>query len=189
MKTITKNLYSFDELTKENKEKVIEIERRKRASSDYLPLMEEICDSFKAVFRYSCITLKDWEIGLYRSNCRVQFQNEETENLSGRRALAWLENNLLGKFRTTRNTKNSLKYREHLGSVKDCPFTGTCFDHDFLDSLVKDIRSGETLRTAYEGLASVAQNLIENENDHYMSDESIVEDLQERGDVFEQGGN
>lgn len=155
---------------------------------------DEIIDSLKAVFEHSNIALRDWEIDSYsHGHSSVKFDMEiSIESLSGQRAIAWLENNLLNQFRYKdgiQHIKERVWMSEHIkshtrsdgvfihkpGELKSCPLTGCCFDEDFLESLIKDINSGYTLFDAYRRLAKVASRLFENEWEQQTSEESFLE--------------
>ncbi len=151
-------------------------------SSDQLPWQGEIMDSMKAVFEESNIRLLDWEI----STCSYSFVKFEMDsdvgNLEGNRALAWLENNLFYKFRENRPFLKRVKYYDHkpynfthYGKRKDCPLTGVCFDEDYLDSLVSDIKGHCTLSDAYHNLADVAAKLFWDEYIYTQTEEYFIE--------------
>jgi hypothetical protein len=59
--------------------------------------------------------------------------------------------------------------------IHPCPFTGVCFDEDFIESLLKDIKQGESLGDAYQNLALVAGKLMESEIEQVNSEENFLE--------------
>ena len=61
------------------------------------------------------------------------------------------------------------------GESWSCEFTGVCYDHDFLDSLLDDIKSGCTLQEAFCNLASTYQKLLNNEIEDQMSESYFVD--------------
>jgi hypothetical protein len=152
-----------------------------RAGNEEIPWTDEIMDSLKALFKASGIALRDWSIGAY-SYSYVKFDMEEgVQELSGSRALAWLENNLFSDLRERRRFINRVKKYEKwhdftkFGEIPSCPLTSICFDEDFIESLVKDIKAGDSLKEAYENLASVASKLFEAEYDYQNSEENFLE--------------
>lgn len=160
--------------------------------NDEIHWSDEIMDSLKACFKASGIRLTDWSIGA-DSYSYVRFDmDSDVRELSGNRALAWLENNLLGDLRvefhpytfvlpsgTIHKTKRAelAKYGQYYrpGMIKPCPFTGVCFDEDMIESLLKDIKAGETLGDAYSNLADVARRLFESEIEYQNSEENFLE--------------
>lgn len=188
MRIQTTEVYKFEELSEEAKDKVIQRIKDERANDDYIPWRDEIMDSFKATFEAAGVTLRDWEVGPYcYSSCRV-YMGDASE-LTGGRAMAWVENNLFGQFRVKRNTRESLRWGRFVGSRPECPMTGMSFDEDMFDSLTKALKTGDTLKEAFEGLADTAQKLMEEELDNYMSEETILDDLTNNGDEFTREGD
>jgi hypothetical protein len=60
------------------------------------------------------------------------------------------------------------------GTIGDCPFTGMCYDDDFLDALRKNIKDGDTLKTAFESLDGVFVKLLESANDYQRTEEYFL---------------
>lgn len=179
MRTI--KLYSPEELKKRNEEG---FERAyqwyKDNCCDEIPWQHEIMDSFKAVFKASGLKIRDWSISAYDYSSVSFDMDSDVRDLSGNRAMAWLENNLLGDLRERRTFINRVKkydkwfdFTKH-NQIPDCPLTGVCFDHDFIDSLVKSIRDGDTLGEAYSGLAAVAGRMFESEIEGMQSEEEFL---------------
>jgi len=168
MKTKTINIYSFDELSEEAKEKALQDYRERQTEIFW---MDETIESLKGLFKNcSGVSLKDYSLDKYNSWIHIEFTNDEVEEFTGKRALAWIENNLLSNIRYkwginyikdrvwTSDCVKSLRkdgYFIHLADTKkDCPFTGYYADDDLLDDLIKEIKSETDLKTAFEGLAS-----------------------------------
>lgn len=150
-----------------------------------IPWGGEIMDSLKATFKAAGIRLTDWEIGP-DSYSYVRFaMDSDVRDLSGPRAMAWLENNLLGDLRIPFSGSKRwelAKYGQYYrpGMIKPCPFTGVCFDEDMLESLQRDIKAGESLGDAFSYLATVASKAMESEVRYLQSEEYFLEqsDLQ-----------
>lgn len=190
MKTI--KVYTPAELQEKNPEGFERALEWYRDSINDVPWMDEIMDSLKAIFKASDLRLRDWSIdGTYPGSSTVQFEmDSDVADLSGLRAMAWLENNLLGSLRLpdsyrerwhksdcVREAGLDLPYYRtgKAGEIKSCPFTGVCFDDDFLDALIKAVKDGDTLQEAYQGLAFVAGKLMESEIEYEMSEEAFLE--------------
>lgn len=200
MRTQTRKIYTFSELRKAGREHAIEVAKASRENSSDVPWMDEIMDSLKGLFKAVVgVDMSDWSVGphSYRTHLKAVFYREEVENLSGPRAMAWLENNLLGRLRVEDHgkgmrgnrqkaykLKDALRYGYRIGSIPDCPFTGYCADDDLLDALRREVKEGRTLKGAFQGLAEEAATLMEHEIDYYMSDESIIENLKGIGHEF-----
>lgn len=149
--------------------------------------LNEMMDSIKGLFaKCSGVKLVDWSIGAYNrgNHIKVEFAEDAAANLSGPRAMAWIENNLLYALRNkwkpiSKQPKAEWEYRKWYkpGHISDCPFTGMCYDCDILESLLKDIRDGETLKDAFRGIADAAEKTLEGEYDYLRSREYIEERL------------
>jgi hypothetical protein len=193
MKQIT--VYSIKEL---------EGEAKKRAISDYKSILDEcfwdsgndIVDSYKSCLKAFNITLKNYSIGAYDRGTFARLDiDDNIKELRGARALSWLENNGLNDLRITR--KQYLERRGdffsfgklyRVGCIKPCPFTGICYDDDFLDSLINDVKSGSALEDAFNGLLSTCTKLLESESDYRSSEEYIMEELEVNEYLFTDRG-
>lgn len=114
MKTNTVITYSASEL-QEQHPRAFERALGRFVQNNDCDWSEEIFDSLKAVCEASDVKLTDWNLGAYnRSNhIKVEFPNEETEELSGKRAIAWLENHLFGPLRVRGNVRID-DWRKHI---------------------------------------------------------------------------
>lgn len=196
MKTKTINIYQFSELSDEAKEFAIQ---QYREGNTEIFWANETLQSLKGLFE-NCngVSLKDWSLGECQSWIRVSFTNDEVEELSGKRAIAWIENNLLSNIRIPCNSfslngtrKKLAQYGSYYraGMIKPCPFTGYCADDTFLNDLIKEIKSGTDLKTAFEGLATIYQKIINDEIEYQNSDENISEHLEVNEYEFDEEGN
>lgn len=171
---------------------------REYVAQDSYPA-DEIMNSLKGLFEAANVKMRDWEIGAYsHSYLRADFAQEGTEELRGARAFAWIENNLLGPLRApwglepvkrydkkySHGTHNTLynvedgKPRRRWtkpGELKECPFTGMCYDKDLIDALLKAIKAGDTLKEAFEGLADDVRCMIEDDDEYRSKEESFIE--------------
>lgn len=194
MRTETIKIYKFNELPEESKQKAIEKYRIESGRLGDYPWVREIVDSFRAVFGFSGIHIKNYSIGDY--NSYVEFDMDDgVRQLSGNRARTWLENNLFSRVRISRNDymrnrKNYFCYGSayRIGKIKPCPFTGYCADEDFIEDLKESIDSGETLERAYKLLAHKATKLIEAEIESQLTDEYISETLSINDYEFTENG-
>lgn len=176
MRQETRKIYLFDELPDDAKERAIE---NYRAHNDEIFWQSEIFDSLKTLLDTAGIKLLDYSLGLDHSYIKIDL-DPDVANLTGARALAWLENNLLYKLRITRaeylkHRRDFLRYGSdyRIGKIKPCSLTGYCADDDFLDALLKDARAGNPLGDCFKWLANTYQRILQDEYDHQNSDEYI----------------
>lgn len=190
IKTIA--LYKFSELSEESKKRAIE---RYRESNDEIFWQDEIFDSMIKVFeKCDGVSLKDYSLGLCSySYVKSEFRDDATAELTGARALGWLENNLFSNLRMTRsqylkNRKANFGYGYRVGKIPDCPLTGYCADHDFLEALTENVLSGKTLKDSFNSLADTYVKLLESENDSQNSEEYISEHFEANEYEFTEDG-
>ena len=191
MKTITREykIYKYTELSKEAKEKV-----KENFGQSECFWTDDTIKSFQELFN-SCdnISLDDYSLGDYQSYARVSFTYSEIEEMTGKRAMAWIENNLLYNIRVSYYGQKRKELRQYgkyyyAGKIKPCPFTGYCSDDDFLESLLNDIKEGSTLKDAFENLASVCQKLIQSEIEHQYSEEYAKDTCEANDYIFLEDG-
>jgi len=172
MKQELVTLYEFSELDDGAKE---------RATNYYINncydsnTTREIFDSLQALLNLAGVTFKEFNYGhLY-----LDFPDNMRE-LSGGRAMAWLENNLLSSLRIPYKGKERWKLSRYgseyrAGKIRPCPFTGMCFDADFLDALIKDVKEGHNLADCFTRLGNTLQTLIDSAEQWETSAEYITE--------------
>lgn len=61
------------------------------------------------------------------------------------------------------------------GSDWSCEFTGVCFDHDFIDDLLENVRLGESLYDSLKWLADKCGKLIEQELETQQTEEYFID--------------
>lgn len=182
MKDITITLYTAEELKSANPEAFEKALERYQNEQAEVFWADETIESMKEVFKASGIALREYNIDYsWPSGSAVRFDMEnDVFDLTGVRAQAWLENNLLSGLRIPfygpkrwEVAKYGSYYRP--GMIKPCPFTGYCADDDFLESLQKDIKDGECLGDAYKNLAVEAGKMLESELEYQNSEEHFLE--------------
>lgn len=112
--------------------------------------------------------------------------NDDILDLSGPRALAWLENHILSPLRIPwsgperrRLARFGPYYRP--GLVKPCPLTGVCYDEDLLSTLACTLRDGATVREAIQAFFHTARTLIAQEQENFESIEYATEVAEQSG--------
>lgn len=173
MQTHTVTTYTYDELTSEAKDYAFSEWRQGVDSDPYVPFDDDIRGSIRGGIESAGLTLSDWNIGTNAySWLKVAGLDDgwtTASELRGKRALAWLENNLLAQYRIpwsgeqrTSVAKYGRFYRP--GMVSPCPFTGYYLDDVVIDHLINRIsKCDDTLEKAFESLASVWQRASEDE--------------------------
>lgn len=199
MRQETINIFKFNELSEDAKQKAIEEYRNNTLKHGDFHWISEIVDSLKGLFEsFDSVHLTDYNLGSYNRNNRIKvsFDNEEAEDLRGKRALAYLENNLLNNIRISRqaylmNRKDYLRFGNsyRVGKIEPCPFTGYCADDDFLSSLLKDIKKGFTLKESCLNLADKAAELIEAEEQSQLENDYISDTILANEYEFLQDGS
>lgn len=178
MRTEKIELFKFEELSEEAKEHAIEKYREENWRYG-IAWQEEIFDSLKTLLKTANIPLRDYELNLERSWIKIDIDDAVGE-LHGKRAMAWLENNLLSKLRVPfvgKKRWERSKYGYRAGFIPDCPFTGYCADDDYLDSLIADVKSGSCLKDCFLWLANKYQEILNSEYEFQNSDEYIEDAL------------
>lgn len=150
---------------------------RDRVMADEFALdqtMGELMASLRGMAESSGVTLKDWSIGVYGyAHLSVTFPNEDwgdsAGDLTGQRALTWITNNLTAYYPVVPVTQREYPW-ERGGKRIECPFTGAWCDDTLTAGLVEAIESGDTLRGAWESLAGVMQQLLQDEDEYHASE-------------------
>lgn len=184
----TVKVYTAKQLKKKYPEAYDRAFQKYRDHIDEVPWSNEIVDSLKSLCKAAGVSLRDWSLGAYSpSYIRVEFPDRSEyfyggviKDLTGQRAVAWLENNLYGRLRipwTGPRRWEVAKYGDGYrpGQIKPCPFTGVCYDEDYMDALNEAVRKGETLQEAFEGLGDTARHLLEIELDDEQSEERFLD--------------
>ena len=209
MRTETRNIYTAAELkTLDDGGAAFA-----RAFRDYLDGQDrdglefetsDLMGSLKGLFTAcSGVRLADWNIGVCNRNngLRADFtggrhydSGADVSALSGPRAIAWLENNLLAGLRVPWTGGKRAKLRKYgplyyPGMIKPCPFTGMCYDDDLLTALVDNVRGGMDLNAAFEDLADVAARILEAANDYQRTEKYFMDEAAANEQEYDENGN
>jgi hypothetical protein len=169
MKTIQFTVYSAKEL-KDKNPKSYEKAFRKFQDSQYrwgLRYGREMFESLEALIKLGGYELKRYSLG--GSDCQgnyVELDHQDCDEISGRRACAWIENNILTKL------------RDEKGELNPTKLTGYCFDYDLIEALQKFIKEGCTIREAFESLASTYAKEADQEWEDQTSEERFLSDAE-----------
>lgn len=189
-KTIT--VYSFSELSEKAKENAM----RGFPEPDCEYTLSECVDSLKALCKHAGVNLRDWSLGPegYRSYVKVEIggsmSGDEPGALTGKRAFAWIENNILGPLRQPWPLNAKGRRYTRPGHVPACPLTGVCFDEDLLD-VFRDRDPRITLLDRFRSLADVIARICEADLEYQASDEYRAEYAEAffEGATFTKDGN
>jgi len=173
MRTIRTKVYQFSELGEPAKQKAIEWYRD---GNEYIH-SGEVLDTIKKGLAQFGATLKNYSIDWDNINCSyfaIDLETtDEIEELEGVRLWKYLHNNNMLAYwnKYHKKTQNLL--------AGDCPFTGICFDEDFLDNIRKFVKKPDST-TFKELLTDAVYNTINagcKDWDYINSDEGIEESI------------
>lgn len=175
----------------------------------------DMMNSLKGLCNAADVKMRDWSLGAYNrgNNLSVTIPGEDdgAGDIKGARALAWIENRILGPLRapwglrSLKETNVKLSHGTHNpvynvegrkavrrwtapGHVPDCPFTGMCYDDDFLGDVIKSVKEGRTIKEAFEDLADLFARMLEDEYEYQGKEEQFLEAAEANGWEFEEDG-
>lgn len=166
MKTIEMNAYTASELKNECP-KGFEKAFNSFQQGEYergLNWGDEMLNSLKALIELGGYKLKGYSLG--DSSCRdnhIKIDEQNCDKLSGKRAMAWLKNNILSKL------------RDKKGKLDAGKLTGYCMDYTLVESLEESIKSGSTIRDAFRDLVNPYVSEIDSEWENQTSEETFIE--------------
>lgn len=116
--------------------------------------------------------------------------------LSGPRAMAWLENNVVGQLRQPWLPLSHPKRRAtsryggdyRPGHVKPCPFTGYYMDDALLAYVIKEVRSGAVLGDVHRWIPDECERLWDADVAFQASEESFLGGADANGYEFDANG-
>lgn len=180
MRTKTLTLYSASELKEQFPEAFERALRDWRDDNNEIFWKGELFDSLKATIKATGYRLEDYSLQAsgYGSS-GIRLNERDCDDLEGARALRWLENVVLSPLRIKpghAKWKEYLKYGDgyRTGQVKTGPFTGVCYDDDFLQDLRDSLKSGSTVRDAVRGLGDKYGELLQAELDDQQSEKYFL---------------
>jgi hypothetical protein len=166
MKTIEINAYTASELKNEcpkGFEKAFNSFRQGEYEHG-LNWGREMFDSLKALIELGGYKLKSYSLG--DSSCRdnhIRLEEKDCDELSGNRAMAWFENNILSKL------------RDKKGKLDAGKLTGYCMDYTLVESLEESIRSGSTIKDAFRDLVTPYVSQVDAEWEGQTSEEAFLD--------------
>ena len=135
IETIKTDVYKFDELSDEAKEKFIEEQRDFEAEF----WADEMCDCMKRAMEWMNINIDDYQFDCTGSGYINLSVDDEAEDLEGVRAYAWIVNNCFADVNKSKTFWKGLsKSRKSNIESKDwmdnCPFSGVIYDFAVKDA-------------------------------------------------------
>lgn len=201
MKTITINLYKYDELpTEEAKEKAVE-QFREKSSGEYSwaeewhKSIQEFCETFGITYKNSTVgTSPDVRYSLGQIDDNILA-------LKGRRLIAYLINNYYdmlfehkhyGEYREVKpKVWRYKRYSKCQWQETCCPFTGYCGDEDCLQP-IREYLKKPNLSTDLEDLLRDCigewEKGVRADCEYQESDEAIIESITANEYDFEEDG-
>ena len=198
MKTVCVNLYSFAELSSTAQAVAIANDRKSREEADtFLFEIGEAVETVKAAAKVFGFKLVNYSIGADLQSAGVNLRQLDVTaaEITDVRLRTWLINNHYDVFYTK---KPYGKYKDRASGMSaesnyrydryskiqfiesDCPFTGTFYDCEFLDTFRDFLRkpSPDTLESLFEAAVENLCHALEREYEYQMSDENIRYDLE-----------
>lgn len=198
--TITKNIYSFNELSDKAKETVLERFRTEELSSPWW--QSENADTVKAI-----ADKFNWEYNIYSYDgitysIGYSLNDEDAANLSGKRAMAYIQNNFIDACKKPKTywlnnsiycdgRKNWKRESKINFTIDDCPFTGYWLDFCFAEAWKIWKQTFCEKSTVRNFLYTVATRLGEewtSDNEYLFSDEGIAEMIEANDYEFYEDG-
>lgn len=154
-----------------------------RAFDDYC---QQECSWQDTSDEWGSLKALDQHVGYDRSGRVYAYGGglEDTADLTGRRAWAWLENSVLAPLRVRWLPIAKRGRYTRPGRVPDCPFTGYWVDEVLLDSLRDSLRAGMSVGDAMLALEGVVQKVCDDELDYRTTEEAFIEKAEDEGWEF-----
>lgn len=187
IETIKTDVYKFDELSDEAKERFIDEQRESEAEIT----LDEVVDCMKDAMEKMGISIKDYSIDVNGSG--YIDLDDDNDELEGIRAYKYIVNNFfdgankkkvvykdLGKRCTSR-----ISHLERKDWMDNCPFSGWCYDFavkDAWDNWCNELREGlePSVRDFLDELGDAYLNLVASEYDGF--DEECAREIAESND-------
>lgn len=196
---ITRNIYTFDELSDDAKEKAIE---RFRRDLDYLAWQSESADTVKEIAEKMSWR---WSYESYdgiRYDVKFSIDDGDVSDLSGKRAMAYIVNNYINRAEQPKTywlhhvlycdgRKNWTRESRIWRTIDDCPFTGYIMDCCFAEAW-RDWKKQFSVNSTVQDFADlVAEKLARDwtaDNEYQISDDGIIELIEANEYEFTEDG-
>lgn len=197
--TITKNVYSFDELSDEAKENVLD---NFRNNSFLLAWQDENENTVKAIANKFGWTYSAYSYDGICYSVEYDMDDEDAAMLSGKRAMAYIQNNFINRAMAPKTfwlnnvlycdgRKNWTRKSKINFTIDDCPFTGYCMDCCFSEAWKEWKDSFCAKSTVQDFIDLVAEKLSKDwtaDNEYQLSDEGLTEMIEANDYEFLEDG-
>lgn len=187
MRQVTTTVYLYDELSDDAKETA----RNWFRQADDYPWSSEFRESLEAFCNMAGITLHDWEYDGYSYNytLRSDHFSEKENGLQGARLWSYVHSCFDGYL--IRRKRYSIGKKSRVSNVlsheTECPFTGVCFDEDFLEPIRKldlSMTYEDVIRACLDsGFSAVVKDI-----EYFNSDEAVEEFIRRNEYEFTKNG-
>lgn len=177
------NIYDYSELTDSSKMK---------ANTYYFNHLFYIdIEEFNGVFQIL------EHFGIFKKNMASYshiYDSDRFDNIIGKRAIAYFENNLFTHYRIRYKSKERWRLSKYgssyrAGKIIPCPFTGVCFDDDYINYINESLKEmNNSVTDILNGLLELRKRLIESEEEYMSTDEYISEYFESNEYKFFQDG-
>ena len=193
MKTVTVERFifsSFDEMNAEQKSLVID-ELRKQKQEEFNTFgffwADEAINSIKEGLKVLGFELRKWSIDFFNGQSDFRLIAADFYDIpeAGRKTANWLI--YVYYYRLRRAKKYGKRTSRIIQESQDCPFTGVCYDEDFLFPVRDYLKNPTSKYRAYDmeelaiECAERVVHSVESEIEYWLSDEGIEEDAEGRG--------
>lgn len=192
MRTITKNVYTFDELSEDAKKKAIEAYK---INADY-PWNKENRDSLEAFCKLFNVKASDWSYGGYSTPYIIlkDFYLDEDLEWRGEDLKQYLLDNYkndLWKPKYLGQDENKNPIYSKTEKENSCVFTGYCIDDDILKPIyyfIEKPNDTSSLEDLMQNCLNSWVNSAHDDYEAYFSDESMVDEIKANEREFYESG-
>lgn len=195
MRTIEQKIYSFSDLQENEELKQKVLDKFRYSERNEVFGVDDMQESFKQIKKHVFEPLKEID-----------------EEISGARLVAWINNNLSWRWEDANRIskheggrfKNSyfaykydkcLKYRVSnvfkTNNLENCPFTGVCYDFNFLEPIIKFLKNPSSKVSNLDLVDDIpsVNDVYNIDLEWIQSDEYILEHLESNDYEFDEFGN
>jgi tRNA G26 N,N-dimethylase Trm1 len=193
MKQVQLKVFEYSELSEESKEVAYQNWLNHSGDNDFHTdfRWSEIFQSFKILMNDLNLNVDNWSVsygGYGHDYINWSTCNDNIKEFRGKRAFAYVENNLLSKYRVSyskynQNIKQYRSYGYKPNHVECCPLTGVCYDETLIETLLENLKEGYTLNFAVNKVCRKVIKIIHEEYKYFSSKEFFIENC-DNNDVY-----
>jgi hypothetical protein len=184
MKTLEIKLFSFDELSPNAQERVIERESQRVYNDPDDYTLSECIDSLKAIVSAMGCRLSNWSIGAYNRGNFARISGDDSDRFDGgNKTLALFLRALM------RHGYPRPRHFSEMEFTGLCGFTGVCFDDDISEFIWKSLFAGDSFADAIDQAADEIRRIAERDLEYRASRECILDYLDRAAEIYTEAGN